>query len=127
MKKPSAVLALASLPLLLSLGGLARAQAPSGNAADHAGHHPPAATAPAPAGTADAAPLSEGEVRRLDPAQGKITLRHGPLANLAMPAMTMVFTAAAPQLLQGLQEGDKVRFTAEKIDGRYVVTAIRKL
>ena len=60
MKKPPAVLALASLPLLLSLGGLARAQAPSGNAADHAGHHPPAATAPAMAKLKAAAEVPHG-------------------------------------------------------------------
>ena len=86
-------------------------------AADHAGHHPPAATAPAPAGTADAAPLSEGEVRRLDPAQGKITLRHGPLANLAMPAMTMVFKVSNAAWLDQMKTGDKIRFMADNVNG----------
>jgi Cu(I)/Ag(I) efflux system protein CusF len=70
------------------------------------------------------APQSDGEVRRVDLAQGKLTLRHGPLANLDMPAMTMVFTVASPKLLDGLKQGDKVRFTADKKDGVYVVTAI---
>jgi len=83
-------------------------------------------TAPAAqqAGTSAAAPQSEGEVRKVDLAQGKVTLRHGPLANLDMPAMTMVFTAADKKLLDGLKEGDKVRFTADKQNGAYVVTAI---
>lgn len=81
---------------------------------DHSSHHPAAV----------AAPQSEGEVRKIDLAQGKVTLRHGPLANLDMPAMTMVFTAADKKLLDGLKEGDKVRFTADKKDGLYVVTAI---
>lgn len=73
---------------------------------------------------AQQAPQSEGEVRKVDTARGKITLRHGPLANLDMPAMTMVFNAADPKLLHGLKQGDKVRFTADKKDGTYIVTAI---
>jgi Cu(I)/Ag(I) efflux system periplasmic protein CusF len=89
-------------------------QAPQG--AEHSSHHPP--------GAAAAAPQSEGEVRKVDLEQGKVTLRHGPLANLDMPAMTMVFTAADPKLLKGLKQGDKVRFTADKKDGTYFVTAI---
>ncbi|MES3000110.1 MAG: copper-binding protein [Pseudomonadota bacterium] len=84
--------------------------------AGHAGHHPST--------TAAAAPQSEGEVRKVDLEQGKVTLRHGPLVNLDMPAMTMVFTAADPRSLDGLKQGDQVRFNAEKKDGSYVVTAI---
>ncbi len=71
--------------------------------------------------------LSEGEVRRIDAAQGKLTLRHGPLANLDMPAMTMVFTVTDRQLLQGLKAGDKVRFTAVKENGNYLVRAIQRV
>ena len=89
-------------------------------AADHAAHHP--------ANVALAtAPQSEGEVRKVDLAQGKVTLRHGPLVNLDMPAMTLVFTATDKQLLQGLKVGDKVRFTAESKDGTLVVTALEVL
>ena len=86
--------------------------------ADHSSHHP------AQAATAAAAPQSEGEVRKVDVARGKVTLRHGPLVNLDMPAMTMVFTASDKKLLEGLKEGDKVKFTADKQNGAYVVTAI---
>ena len=68
---------------------------------------------------------SQGEVRKVDKGQGKVTLRHGPLTNLDMPAMTMVFTASDPKLLDGLKEGDKVRFAAEKTNGTIAVTAIR--
>ncbi|RZJ23597.1 MAG: copper-binding protein [Haliea sp.] len=77
-----------------------------------------------PAVSAAGAPQADGEVRKVDIAQGKLTLRHGPLANLDMPAMTMVFTVSSPKLLQGLKPGDKVRFSADKKDGIYVVTAI---
>lgn len=67
---------------------------------------------------------SDGEVRKVDREAGKITLRHGPLKNLDMPPMTMVFTAADPKLLEGLKEGDKVHFAADRKDGKLVVTAI---
>lgn len=105
------LLAIAALFLASSAGAQ---QAPQGG--DHASHHAPGASA--------AAPQSEGEVRKVDVATGKITLRHGPLANLDMPAMTMVFNAADPKMLEGLKQGDKVRFTADKKDGTYIVTAI---
>jgi Cu(I)/Ag(I) efflux system protein CusF len=85
---------------------------------DHSAHHPAAS-----ASTANG-PLSEGEVRKVDLELGKLTLRHGPLVNLDMPAMTMVFTAADKKLLDGLKEGDKVKFTADKQNGVYVLTAI---
>lgn len=71
------------------------------------------------------APQAEGEVRKIDREQGKLTLRHGPLKNLDMPAMTMVFRVADPKLLDSLKEGDQVRFTAEKRDGVYTVVAIQ--
>lgn len=41
-----------------------------------------------------------------------------------MRARQMVFNAADPKLLQGLKQGDKVRFAADRKDGVYVVTAI---
>ena len=99
----------------LAFTSAAGAQQPQG-AGDHASHHPAAATV--------ANALSEGEVRKVDVAQGKVTLRHGPLANLDMPPMTMVFSASDPKMLEGLKQGDPVRFRAEKRDGGYVVTAI---
>lgn len=75
--------------------------------------------------SAAATPQSDGEVRKVDKEQGKVTLRHGPLQNLDMPPMTMVFKAADPKLLDGLKEGDKVKFTAEKVNGAITVTAIQ--
>jgi Cu(I)/Ag(I) efflux system periplasmic protein CusF len=66
---------------------------------------------------------AEGEVRKIDRETGKITLKHGPIANLDMPAMSMVFRAA-PAILDKVKEGDKVRFKAEKIQGSNTVTQI---
>jgi Cu/Ag efflux protein CusF len=70
--------------------------------------------------------LVSGEVRRIDREQKKITLRHGEIKNLEMPAMSMVFNVRDAALLDKLAVGDKVRFRAEKVDGAFYVTAIEK-
>lgn len=69
---------------------------------------------------------ADGEVRKIDKAQSKITLKHGEIKNLEMPPMTMVFRLKDPKLLDNVAVGDKVKFAAEKIDGNYVVTQITK-
>jgi Cu(I)/Ag(I) efflux system protein CusF len=101
------------------------------------GHRPPPATALAHAFACIAAvalagpahaQATDGELRRIDRAQAKLTIKHGEIRNLDMPAMTMVFRVADPKLLEGLTEGDKVRFDAEKVNGQYTVlriTAVR--
>lgn len=70
------------------------------------------------------APTTEGEVRKVDTAQRKITLKHGEIKNLDMPPMSMVFAVKDPALLGKVKVGDKVRFAADKVDGTYTVTAI---
>jgi Cu/Ag efflux protein CusF len=69
--------------------------------------------------------MSEGVVRKIDTANGKITLRHGPIANLDMPAMTMVFKVQPAELLNAVKVGDSVKFHAEDINGALTVTAIQ--
>jgi Cu/Ag efflux protein CusF len=68
--------------------------------------------------------MSEGEVRKVDREAGKLTLQHGPLDNVHMPAMTMVFRIKDPAWLPQLKVGDKVRFIAERVDGNLTVTAL---
>jgi Cu(I)/Ag(I) efflux system periplasmic protein CusF len=68
--------------------------------------------------------LSEGEVRKVDKDAKKITIKHGPLANLDMPPMTMVFQVKDPALLEQAKAGDKVKFQAEKVGSAYFVTKI---
>ena len=83
--------------------------------------HAESVTAPAAKTTA----MSEGVVRKIDTAGSKITLKHGPIANLDMPPMTMVFRVQAPALLSGIKVGDPVTFRAERFDGVFTVTAIQ--
>jgi Cu/Ag efflux protein CusF len=68
--------------------------------------------------------MAQGEVRKVDKDRGKVTLRHGPIPNLDMPAMTMVFRVADPRMLDAVKEGEKVRFSAQRIDGVFTVTAL---
>lgn len=66
-----------------------------------------------------------GEVRKVDKAQGKLTLQHEAIANLKMPPMTMAYRVQNPAWLEGLKEGDKVRFDADKVNGQYTITALK--
>jgi Cu(I)/Ag(I) efflux system protein CusF len=69
-------------------------------------------------------PLTDGEVRKVDKEAKKLTIRHGPITNLDMPAMTMVFQVKDPAMLDSVKAGDKVRFVADKAGGAYTVTKI---
>ncbi|MEY4417311.1 MAG: hypothetical protein RIQ53_4604 [Pseudomonadota bacterium] len=103
---------LLALTLALAAAGAARAQSAPAD---------PPASATAAAVEAD---WVDGEVRKVDAAQGRLTLRHGPLPQLSMPPMTMVFRVADAALLDGLQIGDAVRFTVERRTTGLTVTRI---
>ena len=105
--------------LAMALPLAAHANTPSHTEHDHDYCHDSSASPAAPAA------MTLGEVRKIDPVQGKITLRHGPIPHLNMPAMTMVFPVANPQWLNGLQAGDSVEFQLEKPNGAYQITALR--
>ncbi|MNC83835.1 periplasmic copper-binding protein [compost metagenome] len=53
-------------------------------------------------------------------------IKHEAIANLKMPAMTMVFVLADPALLKGLQVGDAVGFHAENPAGKLTITRLQK-
>ncbi|CAJ0774043.1 hypothetical protein LMG18090_00273 [Ralstonia mannitolilytica] len=89
----------------------------------HAAEDAASASASAPAATT-AAPMSEGEIKKVDAAAGKLTIKHGPLVNLGMEPMTMVFRVQDPAMLSKVRPGSKVRFVAEKINGVLTVTAL---
>jgi Cu(I)/Ag(I) efflux system protein CusF len=78
----------------------------------------------AAAGAASMA-MTAGEVRKVDLAQGKVTLKHEAIANLDMPAMTMVFRVQSVDMLKNLKPGDKVQFHAESSGGAMLVTHIQ--
>lgn len=85
---------------------------------------PLAAEAPAAAASAAADAMTDAEIRKIDLAAAKLTLRHGEIKSLDMPAMTMVFQARDKRLLEGLKVGDKVRFKAAHEGSQFIVTHI---
>ena len=80
--------------------------------------------APSGQATSHQSAFTDAEVRKVDKEAGKVTLKHGPIANLEMPAMTMVFRVKDAAMLEKVKTGDKVRFKAEKIQGAYTVTEV---
>lgn len=62
----------------------------------------------------------------IDAATGRITLKHGPIANLGMSAMTMAFPVKDPTMLKGLKEGDQVPATFDSVGGKATVVDLRK-
>jgi len=78
-----------------------------------------------PMAASPAAPMVEGEVRKVDKDTRKITLKHGDMPSLEMPAMTMVFQVKDPAMIDTVKAGDKVRFTAQKAGGAFVITEIQ--
>jgi Cu/Ag efflux protein CusF len=83
-------------------------------------------SAPAQSIPAQNAPI-EGQVIKVDPSAGKITIKHGPAPMLGMDeGMTMVYRAQDPKLLGTVKAGDRIRFGAGQVNGQYTVTHIEK-
>ena len=115
MKALQCILVVGAIGSAAAFAGLAHAQATPG----HEQH------AAAPAAKTAKADMTEGEVRKVDKAKKTITLKHGPIKNLDMPPMTMVFEAADASLLNKVKAGDKVRFVAANPGGKLTVTEIQ--
>lgn len=70
----------------------------------------------------------KGEVKKIDEAAGKITLKHGPIKSLDMDedGMTMVFRVQDPAMLKQVKVGDKVQFEAERAAAGITITKMQK-
>ena len=73
----------------------------------------------------DMSNMTEGEIRKVDKDAGKLTIKHGNIRNLDMPAMTMVFQVKDKATLGKLQAGDKIKFKALSENGKLVATEIQ--
>ena len=104
------------LQLLLPLA-LATAQAQTATT-------PPTPSKPASAPAAKPWPLVDGEVIEVDQKEKRATLKHGPIKSIGMDAMTMEFLVPDEKLLASLKPGDKVRFSAARKNGDYVLTRV---
>ncbi len=70
--------------------------------------------------------MTSGSMTKVDKAAEKITIKHGPIKNLDMDSMTMVFRAGDRSMLDQVKPGDTVRFTADRVNGQITVTKIQK-
>ena len=69
--------------------------------------------------------MVEGEIKKINRENKKMTIKHGDIKSLDMPGMTMVFQIRDTSLLETFKAGDKVKFVAEKLDGGFVVTGMQ--
>ena len=80
---------------------------------------------PAKTEAAQSTSLTDGEIKKVDLDNGKVTIKHGDIQHLDMPGMTMVFTAKDKNLLSNLKLGDKVKFMVVQEGGKMIVTDIQ--
>lgn len=69
---------------------------------------------------------TSGEIKKVDTAQGKLTIKHGDIKNLGMPGMTMMFKVKDPAMLNAVKAGDAVQFVVERKDGALIITELKK-
>ncbi|MFG6532962.1 copper-binding protein [Sulfitobacter sp. 1A16787] len=67
---------------------------------------------------------STGKIKKVDAKGKKVTIIHGPLENLDMPSMTMVFKADEA-LIANMKEGQNIEFVADRVKGKLTVTAMK--
>ena len=81
----------------------------------------------APAALAQDA-MVKGEVKKIDLAAGKITLKHGPIKSLGMDdaSMTMVFRVEDAAMLKQVKAGDKVQFEVGNDSGGLTISKLQK-
>lgn len=70
--------------------------------------------------------MVKAEVVKVDKSAGKVTLKHGPIKNLDMDSMTMVFRVADPSMLDKVKAGDRIEFEADRVNGAITITKLGK-
>ena len=68
---------------------------------------------------------TKGTVKKVYIKAGKVTIIHEELANLDMPAMTMVFRTLDPAMLEKMKAGDAIEFIADRVKGKLTVTELK--
>ena len=96
-------------------------------AASHGGALPPSGDTKKDATAFAPADMTQGEIRKVDMDNKKITIKHGEIKNLDMPGMTMVFTVRDKDLLATVKPGDKIKFMAVSEGGKLIVTDIQPI
>ncbi|NGM88516.1 copper-binding protein [Parapusillimonas sp. SGNA-6] len=70
--------------------------------------------------------LDDGVVKKVDRQTGMVSLEHGELKNVGMPAMTMAYKAKDAAMVEQAKAGEKVKFRLENLNGTYTITTLTK-
>jgi Cu/Ag efflux protein CusF len=73
-----------------------------------------------------AMPMTDGVVRAIDRSAGTITVEHGPIKDLGMPAMTMPYHVKDRGMLTAVKPGDKIKMSVDKIGDLYTITTVQR-
>ena len=68
--------------------------------------------------------MASAEVLKVYQKEKRLLLKHGPIENIHMDAMTMEFIVADRKLLSRVKPGDKIRFTAKRVGDDYLITTL---
>lgn len=71
--------------------------------------------------------MTDGEIRKIDKENGKITIKHGEIKHMDMPPMSMVFNVKDKAMLDKVQPGEKIQFIVIQDAGKMVVTDIKPM
>jgi|SRR6267142_2233356 len=66
-----------------------------------------------------------GTVKKVDPAESKVTIAHGPIPTMKWPAMNMTFTVKDKALLDKFSQDKKVDFEFVQQGSDYVITSVK--
>lgn len=121
MKNIKSLLTIAAL-----LGSVTYSHASGNHGSAHAATPVTTATTATTAAAASTLPMVSAEVRKVDLENKKVSLKHAEIKNLDMPGMSMVFQVKNAAMLDNIKAGDKVMFTADKVDGAFMVMSIEK-
>lgn len=70
--------------------------------------------------------FTKGTIKKVNNKTGKVSVRHEEIKNLEMPAMTMVFRTKDEAMLEKLQDGQKIEFVVERLNGKLTITKIKE-
>ena len=67
---------------------------------------------------------STGTVKKINAKNGKVTIKHGPLVNLGMESMTMVFRADK-DMISKMSVGQDIEFVEERVKGKVTIVKMK--
>ncbi len=112
------------LALLLAALACTGAGAQVSGGAGHGAHTPPLTQGEPVIRPGTVSDWADGEIRRIDRENGRLTIRHGDIPSLDMPPMSMVFGVRERSWIDALKPGDRIRFKATVDQGSNKFTVV---